>query len=75
VAVVAHRLVATWAAAPKVVPEEEDPSVAGGGPQMVMMGGPGPAGAAKYNLTLSLNVQNVLNHVNFGRPEGNLTSP
>jgi len=47
----------------------------GGGPQMVMMGGPGPAGAAKYNLTLSLNVQNVLNHVNFGRPEGNLTSP
>lgn len=47
----------------------------GGGPQMVMMGGPGPSGAAKYNLTLSLNVQNVLNHVNFGRPEGNLTSP
>jgi len=44
-------------------------------PQMVMMGGPGPAGAAKYNLTLSLNVQNVLNHVNFGPPVGNMTSP
>ena len=47
----------------------------GGGPQMVMMGGPGPAGAAKYNLTLSLNIQNVLNHVNFGPPVGNMTSP
>jgi hypothetical protein len=48
----------------------------GGGPQMMMMGGPGgPAGAAKYNLTLSLNVQNVLNHVNFAAPNGNLTSP
>ena len=43
---------------------------------MMMMGGPGgPAGAAKYNLTLSLNVQNVLNHVNFSAPNGNLTSP
>jgi hypothetical protein len=45
----------------------------GGGPQMMMMGGPG--GAAKYNLTLSLNVQNVLNHVNFAAPQGNMTSP
>jgi hypothetical protein len=42
---------------------------------MMMMGGGGPAGAAKYNLTLSLNVQNVLNHVNFGPPVGNMTSP
>jgi hypothetical protein len=45
-----------------------------GGPQM--MGGPGggPAGPSKYSLTLSINFQNVLNHVNLGTPVGNLTS-
>jgi hypothetical protein len=43
---------------------------------MMMMGGPGgPGGAAKYNLTLSINANNILNHVNYSRPEGNLTSP
>ncbi len=48
----------------------------GGGPQMMMMGGPGgPGGPAKYNLTVSVNFQNVLNHVNFSAPQGNLTSP
>jgi len=48
----------------------------GGGPQMMMMGGPGaPAGAAKYNLTFSVNFQNILNHANFSPPVGNLTSP
>jgi hypothetical protein len=48
----------------------------GGGPQMMMMGGPGgPGGPAKYNLTLSVNFNNILNHVNFSAPEGNLTSP
>lgn len=48
----------------------------GGGPQVMMMGGPGgPGGPAKYNLTLSVNFNNILNHVNFSRPEGNLTSP
>ena len=48
-----------------------------GGPQMMMMGGPGGgAGAAsKYTLTLSVNFQNVLNHVNLGNPVGNLSSP
>jgi len=48
----------------------------GGGPQMMMMGGPGgPGGPAKYNLTLSVNVNNILNHVNFSSPQGSLTSP
>jgi hypothetical protein len=48
----------------------------GGAPQMMMMGGPGgPGGPAKYNLTLSVNFNNILNHVNFSAPVGNLTSP
>jgi hypothetical protein len=47
----------------------------GGGPGM-MTGGPGGggAGAGKYTLTFSVNFQNILNHVNLGRPEGNLSS-
>ena len=48
----------------------------GGGPQMMMMGGPGGGGGpAKYNLTFSVNFNNILNHVNFAPPIGNLTSP
>jgi hypothetical protein len=48
----------------------------GGGPQLMMMGGPGgPGGPAKYNLTLSVNFNNILNHVNFSAPVGVLTSP
>jgi hypothetical protein len=48
----------------------------GGGPQMMMMGGPGGGGApAKYNLNVSLNIQNLLNRVNLSTPVGNLTSP
>jgi hypothetical protein len=48
----------------------------GGGPQVMMMGGPGgPGGPAKYNLTLSVNFNNILNHVNFSSPVGVLTSP
>ncbi|HYW69785.1 MAG TPA: carboxypeptidase regulatory-like domain-containing protein [Pyrinomonadaceae bacterium] len=48
----------------------------GGGPQMMMMGGPGgPGGPAKYNLTLSVNFNNILNHVNYSMPVGNLTAP
>ena len=47
-----------------------------GGPQMMMMGGPGgPGGPAKYNLTVSINANNILNHVNYSSPVGNLTSP
>ena len=48
-------------------------------------GGRGPGGGAgggasgagqskKYNLTFSLNFQNILNHANLGRPSGNLSS-
>ncbi len=46
----------------------------GGGP-----GGPqGPGGGAgekRFNLNVSINFQNILNHVNLSRPEGNLSSP
>lgn len=46
-------------------------------------GGGGPRGgggfgagesAKRYNLTLSVNFQNILNHTNLGRPVGNLSS-
>jgi hypothetical protein len=48
----------------------------GGGP-----GGGPPPGAfgsgsgQRYNLTLSLMARNVLNHPNYGTPDGNLSSP
>jgi hypothetical protein len=53
------------------------PGGGGGGPQVMMMGGPGGGGGApaKYNLTLSINANNIFNHVNFSAPVGNLTSP
>jgi hypothetical protein len=40
-------------------------------------GGGGGAGEAtrRYNLILSVNVQNLLNHTNLGTPIGNLSSP
>lgn len=48
-----------------------------GGPGMMMMGGGGPSGGgpSKYSLTASISFQNLFNHVNLGRPEGNLSSP
>ena len=36
--------------------------------------GGGGAGNGRYNLTFSLNFQNILNHVNFANPVGNLGS-
>ena len=41
-----------------------------------MGGGPvgGAGGAGRYSLTLSLNVQNLFNHVNLANPVGNLSS-
>ena len=49
----------------------------GGGP-----GGGGPGGmfggassSKKYNLTLSFNVRNLLNHANYAAPSGDLSSP
>ena len=37
-------------------------------------GGFGGGESKRYNLTFSMNFQNVLNHVNFSRPTGNLSS-
>ncbi len=34
----------------------------------------GPDVAKRYNLTFGVNFQNILNHVNFGKPVGNLSS-
>jgi len=51
------------------------PSGGGGGPVMMGgMGGPAGGGQGRYALTLSLNVQNLFNHVNLGTPVGNLSS-
>lgn len=49
----------------------------GGGPPGggMRMGGPSGGSAGRYSLNLSINFQNLLNHVNLGRPEGNLSSP
>jgi Carboxypeptidase regulatory-like domain len=45
---------------------------AGAGPQG---GGGAPASEKRYNLNVSINFQNLLNHVNLGLPVGNLASP
>jgi len=47
-------------------------AAAGPGPQG---GGGGPASEKRYTLNVSLNFQNLLNHVNLGLPVGNLASP
>jgi hypothetical protein len=54
----------------------------GGGAARVAPGGPGPqgggggpAGEKRYNLNVSINFQNLLNHVNLATPVGNLASP
>lgn len=39
------------------------------------LGGGGGSAEKRYNLTLSINFQNILNNVNLARPEGNLSSP
>jgi hypothetical protein len=59
------------------------PMAAGGGAgakvAAVSPGGPapqgGPSGEKRYNLTVSINFQNLLNNVNLGTPVGNLLSP
>jgi len=52
----------------------------GGGPRAAVgPGGPqGPSGAPsekRFNLNVSLYIQNIFNHVNLGTPVGNLSSP
>jgi hypothetical protein len=53
-----------------------------GGAQRVAAVGPGPQGGGaaapsekRYTLNVSINFQNILNHVNLGPPVGNLSSP
>jgi hypothetical protein len=55
-------------------------AVGGGGPRTAVgPGGPqGPGGAPsekRFNLNVSLYIQNIFNHVNLGTPVGNLSSP
>jgi hypothetical protein len=38
-------------------------------------GGPGGANDKRYQMTFSVNVNNLLNHANLGVPVGNLSSP
>jgi hypothetical protein len=49
---------------------------AGGGMfgQGGIFGGPGGASDSRYQLTFSVNVNNIFNHTNFGLPVGNLSS-
>jgi len=52
----------------------------GGGAAKVGAAGPGPQGGGaptekRYTLNVSLNFQNILNHVNLATPVGNLSSP
>jgi hypothetical protein len=47
----------------------------GGGPMMMGGGGRNGAEAARYTLRLSVNVTNLLNHVNFNQYGGVLGSP
>jgi len=68
------------AAAPAAGPGGPPPSAGGGA--RTAAGGPGPQGGGggaasekRYNLNVSINFQNLLNHVNLGTPVGNLSSP
>ncbi len=45
----------------------------GGGPPPGMFGG--AQTGMKYNMTLSLNANNAINHVNYAAPSGDLSSP
>ena len=55
------------------------PGGGGGGRGGPGGGGPGgmfgSSGSGKYNLTFSLSGRNVINHVNYAPPDGNLSSP
>jgi hypothetical protein len=73
---------AQTAAAPARGPAGPAPATGGGGGARTAAIGPtGPQGGGaaasekRYNLTASINFQNVFNHVNLGTPVGNLSSP
>ena len=71
------------AARPAATGQTPIPAAGGGGPQRIAAGGPGPQGGGgaappsekRYTLNVSINFQNILNHVNLGPPVGNLASP
>jgi hypothetical protein len=44
-------------------------------PGMMGAAGAGQSSSRRYTITLSLNASNVLNHVNWGTPSGDLSSP
>ena len=48
---------------------------AGAGPGGPQGGGGGAASEKRYNLNVSINFQNLMNHVNLSTPVGNLASP
>jgi hypothetical protein len=48
------------------------PRGGGGGPGGMFGGG---GGTGKYNLSVSINARNILNHANFASPSGDLASP
>lgn len=50
------------------------PAGGGGGGRGGFGGGPGGGSNGRYNLTFSLNFQNLLNHANLNNPVGNLGS-
>ncbi len=69
------------AARPQTPPATAAPA-GPGGPQRVAALGPGPQGGGpaapsekRYTVNVSINFQNLFNHVNLGPPVGNLSSP
>jgi len=64
-------------------PQPQPAGAGPGGAQRVAAVGPGPQGGGpaapasekRYTLNVSLNFQNIFNHVNLGPPVGNLSSP
>ena len=61
--------------------DRHGPGPGGMGPRMGsgggggMFGGGGASTNRRYNLTLSVQAMNILNHVNYGNPVSNLSSP
>ena len=70
------------AAAPATARPAPAAAAGPGGPARVAAVGAGPQGASapaasekRFTLNVSINFQNLLNHVNLGTPVGNLSSP
>jgi hypothetical protein len=69
------------AARPQTQPAAAPPAGTGGGARVAAVGpgpqagSPAPPSEKRYTLNVSLNFQNLFNHVNLGLPVGNLSSP